>query len=109
MAVSRSYGADAMKIIEHRLNERRDLTFEQVSSLPEVSGEDIVIDGTKARVTIFRQSSPYELSGRVLLTVLIARPRWFGMAAHHIERGLVFSPDQPVREATESELQNSGG
>jgi hypothetical protein len=71
--------------------------------------EDQLVAGEKASVTVFRQDSPYQLDGRVLVTVLVARSRWFGMTSYHIERGLVFSPGEQVREATETELQNSGG
>jgi len=103
------FTAAAGVLIETRIRELRKLTFEQVKSLPEVAGFDQTIGGVKASITTFRQDSPYELRGMTLVTVLVARPRWFGMAAHHIERGLVFSPDGTVREATTRELENSGG
>jgi hypothetical protein len=101
--------AEADQLIEARIRELRGLTFEQARSLPEVAGADQIVGGFKATVTTFRQESPYELTGMTLVTVLVARPRWFGVTAHHIERGLVFSPEGPVREATVEELENSGG
>jgi hypothetical protein len=41
--------------------------------------------------------------------VLIARHVLGGMASFHTERGLVFSPGGAPRDATDQELQNSGG
>lgn len=104
-----TYEKEAASTIVARIELLRRLTFAEVARLPEASGEDIVVAGQKASLTVFRQESPYQLSGKILVTVLVARERWFGMAAHHIERGLVFSSDEPIREATEIELQSSGG
>lgn len=103
------YNAEANDIVGRRIEVLRQLTFAQAAALPETNGEDVVIAGSKASVTVFRQSSPYQLEGKILVTVLVARETWFGMSAHHTERGLVFSSEQEVREATEIELQNSGG
>ena len=103
------YKAEATRIIDGRITRLRQMAFAEAAALPEVSGEDVVIAGTKASVTVFRQHSPYQLEGRILVTVLVARERWFGMTAHHIERGLVFSSGADPREATDIELQNSGG
>jgi hypothetical protein len=106
---STHYNEEAARIIEDRIEELRIMTFAEAATLPETSSEDQLVAGEKASVTVFRQDSPYQLDGRVLVTVLVARSRWFGMISYHIERGLVFSPDEQVREATETELQNSGG
>lgn len=107
--VDPNYKAEADGIIESKIERLRDLTYAQARALAEVASEEIVITGTKASVTVFRQDSPYQLEGRTLVVVLVARKRWFGMASMHIERGLVFSPGEATREATELELQNSGG
>jgi hypothetical protein len=103
------YNAEAARIIDGRITRLRQMAFAEAAALPEVGGEDVVIAGMKASVTVFRQHSPYQLEGRILVTVLVARTRWFGMVGHHIERGLVFSSDADPRDATEIELQNSGG
>jgi hypothetical protein len=103
------YNEEAARIIEDRIKELRFMTFAEVATRPETSSEDQLIAGEKASVTVFRQDSPYQLDGRVLVTVLVAKSGWFGMTSYHIERGLVFSPGEQVREATETELQNSGG
>ncbi len=108
MATS-SYEVEAASVIKDRLEHLRGLTYAQARTLPEVDGEEITIAGITTSVTVFRQDSPNQLEGRTLVTVLVARERWFGMTANHIERGLVFSPDEPTREASELELQNSGG
>jgi hypothetical protein len=107
--VSPGYAPEASRLIDARLAELRRLTVESAAALPETDGVDTVISGEKASITTFRYLNPFRLEGSVLLVVLVARPRWFGIAAHHIERGLMFSPDGKVRDATERELQNSGG
>ncbi len=104
-----NYKAEADGIIESKIEQLRGLTYAQARALTEVASEEIVIAGIKASVTVFRQDSPYQLEGRTLAVVLVARERWFGMVAMHIEGGLVFSPGEATREATELELQNSGG
>jgi|SRR5882672_8911961 len=102
--------AAALRLIDARVDQLYGLTVEQAKALPEVVGADQTIAGYKASITTFRQDSPCdELNGMTLITVLVARPRWFGISAHHIERGLVFAPDGTVREATQRELENSGG
>jgi len=103
------YIAEANRIVDERIVQLRGLPPSDAAALPEVDGRDIEIAGKRASVTVFRQDSPYGLENRTLVTVLVALPRWFGMAAHHIERGLVFAPDGSVREASLLELQNSGG
>jgi len=103
------YNEEAVRIIEERITGLRIMTFAEAATLPETSSEDHLIAGEKASLTVFRQNSPYQLDGRVLVTVLVARSGWLGMTSYHIERGLVFSPSEQVREATETELQNSGG
>ena len=63
------------------------------SPLPESASEEISIRGVKAGLTVFRQLSPHELEGKVLVTVLVARPRLLGMSTHHLQKGLdVFGP-----------------
>jgi hypothetical protein len=99
------YASEASRLIEGRLAPIRRLTFEEAALLPETDGSDTVVAGIKASITTFRS----QLEEAVLVVVLVARPRWFGVASYHIERGLLFSSDGKVREATERELQNSGG
>ena len=109
MAERAHFEASAVELIESRLATIRNLTFAEAAVLPETQAEKIRVDGVDAHITIFRQVSPYQLEGRVLVVVQFARPRLLGMMSEHIERGLVFSPNEPTRGATELELQNSGG
>ncbi len=99
----------AEPLVDHRLTDLARLTYEEARQLPEIDGADLIIGGMKASLTVFRQDDAYLLSGRTLVVVLAARPTMFGMGAQHVERGLVFSPSEPTREATDTELQNSGG
>ena len=103
------FTSEADHILADRIEDLRRLTFEQASALPEVKGTYRTVGGYRAGITTYRQIGPYQLDGLVLVTVLVSRPRLFGISAHHIERGLVFSPNDLVREATVRELENSGG
>jgi len=100
---------EAEKIIDSRIEELRDKTFEEASALPEAISEDCLVAEEKATVTVFRQNSPYQLEGKVLITIQVAKPVLLGLASSNTERGLLFSPNGEVREATANELQNSGG
>jgi hypothetical protein len=99
----------ASGLVEERIERLREMSFAEACALPEVAGEDVLIGGFKASVTTFRYADAIGLAGKVLVVVLAARPLAFGMAAQHVERGLVFAPSEPVREASVTELQNSGG
>ena len=106
---SDKYKEEAGRIIEGRIEDLRIKSFEEASALPEADSEDCLVAGEKVTITVFRQNSPYQLEGKILVTVLVAKPELFGMATSHIERGLVFSPNEQAREAKEHELQNTGG
>jgi hypothetical protein len=84
------YNAEAARVIDDHIESLRKMTFQEAAALPETSSEDRIIAGEKASVSIFRQDSPYQLEDKILVVVLVARERWFGMTAYHIERGLVF-------------------
>jgi len=106
--LSPDYAPEASRLIEGRLTELRRLTLPEAAALPETNGFDTVISGVKASITTFRYRNPFS-SKEVCCCGSRRESRWFGMGSHHIERGLMFSPDGKVREATERELQNSGG
>ena len=103
------YMAEAGRMVEEQIHQLQKLNFEQACALPKINGLDLVIAETKASITTFQYSDAYQLEGKILVVVLAARPRFFGMTSFHIERGLVFSRDEPTRTATERELENSGG
>lgn len=69
----------------------------------------MVVAGFESSITTFRYNDAYQLDGNILIVVQAARPTMFGLAEQHIELGLVFSSTKPVRDATDTELQNSGG
>lgn len=99
----------ARPLVEHKLMELAQLSYDEARQLPEVAGDDLRVAGMKASLTVFRQDDAYQLRGKTLVVVLAARPTMLGMGAQHVERGLVFSRSEPTREATETELRNSGG
>jgi hypothetical protein len=108
MADSR-FQVAAGELIDSRLERLRALTYADARQLPETAEEQAVVGGRRTSITVFRQDDPHGLPGCTLVTVLVARSAWFGLASNHVERGLVFSPRQPAREATARELENSGG
>ena len=103
------YIAEATALVVGRVRELKLLSYDEASKLPEVVGDDVVIAGARAQVTTYRQSEALQLEGEILVVVLVAKPGLLGMSTFHIERGLVFSSKKPTRNATERELQNSGG
>lgn len=104
-----AFNAEAVRIIDDRLTALRRLTFAEAAALPEASSESTVVAGNEARIKVFRKDDAYQLDGKILLVVMVGKLIWFGMGSHQIDRGLVFSPDQPVRDATDIELLYSGG
>ena len=102
--------ADAVSVAvqEHIDRLRAELTFASARSLREAEGQDIVVAGREVQLTIFRQYDLPILRGQVLITVQIARHSLGGIVAFRHERGLVFSPDAPTRDATAGELSASG-
>jgi hypothetical protein len=109
MASIEPYVEAATRMVVERLDTLRGLTFEQEAALPPSDGADFTVAGQAMTVTTFRYTDPDELQGKVLVVVLAAKPVLLGIGAHHIEHGLLFSPDENVRSATEAELRNSGG
>lgn len=103
------YIAGATSLVEAKIQALQNLSYEEASSLPEVEDADVVLAGNKASITTFRYADAYQLEGKTLIVVLAAKPSFFGMCSFHIERGLIFSPIESPRSATELELQNSGG
>jgi hypothetical protein len=104
-----AFDSEARKLVDAEIARLQSLSFAAARELPESDGRDIRIGDQPASLTVFRYVSPFELEGRVLVVVLAALPRLFGMAARHVERGLVFLQELPPREATQTELENSGG
>jgi hypothetical protein len=100
----------AVEVVQSHIERlRTSLSFADALALPEASAQDIVVAGKEVQLAIHRYASLPFLSGKVLVVVLIARHVLGGMASFHTERGLVFSPGGAPRDATDQELQNSGG
>ena len=104
-----AYQAEAARVINGRIAQLRALTFKQAGALPEASSDEALLGSTRCAVTVFRQLAPYNLHSAILVTVQVARRGFLGVASYHTERGLVFSQEGIVREATALELQNWGG
>ncbi len=107
--ISVDFAEAALPLVQGRVEMLRTLGYKEACALPEVEGSDLLIEGMNASLTVFRHSDAYQLEDKTLVVVLAARPTMFGMGAQHVERGLVFAPDGSVRDATDLELQNSGG
>ncbi len=107
--VSLTFSEAALPLVQRRVDELRILGYTEACALPEAEGSDLLIEGLKASLTVFRYCNAYRLEEKTLVVVLAGRPTMFGMGAQHVERGLVFSRDGTVRDATDLELQNSGG
>jgi hypothetical protein len=104
------FKAEAIKEVDARIAQLRTTkTFETSGALPEAHAEDIVVAGREVQLMIFRQSNVPFLAGQVLVTVQIARHGMGGVSLFQVEKGLVFSPSAPARDATTEELQRSGG
>ena len=97
------------EVQRHVLRLRHELTYEAAKALPEAVGSDVVIEGREVALTVFRQAGLPMLGDGVLVTVQVARHGLGGIVSFHTERGLVFEPHGDPRDATEQELQNSGG
>ena len=74
--------------------------------MPEATDERLAIGDHHCNLTTFHQKLP---SGGCLLVVQIAFPHLFGITSSHFERGLFFSENGSIREATPGELIDFGG
>lgn len=101
---------DALEVVrQHVEHLRQTLSFADALSLREADAQDILVTGKEVQLTVYRQTNVPFLTGRVLITVQLARHGLGGVVAHHIERGLVFSPGAATRDATDQELLDSAG
>lgn len=110
MQPNEKFHEQALRTIHERLHELREsLSYADARRLPQGTADDIVVAGREAQLTIFRQVDPESLKGRVLVTVQVARFGLGGTTSYRAERGLVFSADEPPREATDAELKSTSG
>ena len=89
------------RLLSGRVAELSRLKFGDVIALPEAEGAEVVLGDRKCALTVFRQSLSAE---ECLVTVQLARGVFFGALSRHWERGLVFTQNEAVREATDAEL-----
>lgn len=100
-----SFADSAAGVVRAKLQQLRgELTFEQALALPEADCQDVVVEKKEVQLTIFRQAKLPFLEGRVLVTVQLARHGLGGVSHFKYEQGLVFSPNEAVRLATDEEL-----
>ena len=93
-------------MLEDRISQLRELTFDQVAALPEVDSQERLVAGRKCTLTVYVQSISDD---QLLLVVQLARPALLGIVSFHRAQGLVFARDGGLREATSAELIDSGG
>ncbi len=94
------------KMIMDRIADLRRLSFEEVQKLPEYRDHNVTIDTHKCVLSEFVQTLP---SGEILIAVRMSRPSLFGLSSLDAERGVIFSDDDGIRDATDKELIESGG
>jgi hypothetical protein len=109
MQVDAAYQSEAARAIDQCIAKLRALTYQQAAALPEAWGEEAQFGGIRCAITVFRQPGPLESPNTVLVTVQVARRGFLGISSSHTERGLIFMPEGGIREASELELQHSGG
>jgi hypothetical protein len=106
--LAEAFRNEALRAIEAQLALFKDtLHLAAAALLPQAQSRDIVLVGREAQLTIFRQMDR-PLPGHVLVTVQVARHSLGGVSTLRFEKGLVYSPGDLVREATDQELQASG-
>ena len=94
-------------IFESELAKLRNLSFDEVCALPNSTELPTpTTNGCGLIATLFVQPIS---SGNILATVQIAEPGSLGMSSRHFERGLVYSSNGQIREASDDELLRSGG
>lgn len=110
MSALANFNEEALAVVRNEVDRlKSELTFARALALPAAEGKDIVVAGKEVQLTIFRQTEPAFLNGGVLVTVQLARFGLGGVVLYRTEQGVVFSPSAAPREATQVELQESGG
>ena len=104
------FDKESLALVQREIERlRAGLTFEKARELPQAEGRDVVVAGREVQLTIFRQTDAGIPGRGVLVTVQVARFGLGGTNTYRVERGLVFSPGVPARNATQEELVASSG
>ena len=106
MSSELQFDLEAKQLVDGRIAQLQRSEFDVVSALPEATDEERLVAGRRCKLTVFRQQL---INDHLLVTVQLACPTLAGLVTLHRERGLVFSADGEVREATSKELTASGG
>jgi hypothetical protein len=104
-----SQRARADREIEARILQLRLLSFASVAELPIEAEDEVYLDGARGKLRVIAMRGPHTEPGSLLVVVHIAYGDSPHRKAAHVERGLIFSRDKALREATELELRTSGG
>ena len=99
---------DAGQFLEARLRRLAALSWQEASRLPESSEERVCLGASECVLATFRQARDLPTEKAVLVTLQLTRSRCFGAWGDPLEKGLVFVPGQPPREATAAELLEPG-
>lgn len=104
VSLATRFREEAVAELESRRERLRSaLSFDEAKALPSIDISDVVFAGREAHLTIFRQ----DLGTQVLVTLQVARHGLGGVTSLRIEKGLVFSPEEAPRDATDAELEAS--
>jgi hypothetical protein len=101
-----AWAREAEDLLGMRIAQFRGSRFDQVESMPDATTEDTVLAGKPSMLTVYVQPLTDD---QLLLTVQCAYSVFGGIMGFHQERGLVFERNGTIREATQIELENSGG
>ena len=85
------------------------MSFGDASALPWASIEDVVVLDKEVQLTVFQQAGLPRAPEAILVTIQLLRAGLGGTINFKLERGLVFTPDGSIREATEGELEATRG
>ena len=96
----------AKNILDAKVEQLRHLSYDAVCQLPAASGDEVAMAGHTYAVTIYRHDIA---ATECLLVVQVASPTLLGLGSSHWEQGVVFRSDGGIQEASERELQESGG
>ena len=105
---SQDFDAAASAAATARLDELRGMSFGDASALPWASIEDIVVVDKEVQLTVFQQNGLPDAPDAILVTIQLLRAGLGGTVNFKLERGLVFTADGNIREASEDELQATG-
>ncbi|MGI9290412.1 MAG: hypothetical protein ACR2QG_03935 [Gammaproteobacteria bacterium] len=100
---------EAGSVAEQKIAALKKLSFAEAADLPGAVLDDIVVGSKEVQMTVFKQQGIHALGDSILITVQLTRAGLGGVINYQLEKGLVFFPDGEVRDATEQELQDTGG